>query len=278
MKSGFSMALRPVLMLACAAFLSQGPIAHAASVQDRHVKAIDLALAGDAKSASRLLRDLVKEKMPAGEKDHVQLSLGRVLYQTGDYKGALEAYAKVSSGSDAWFLALEERAWSHMQLDQPEEALAHLKTLLSPLFKEKASSEPYFLSALAQLRVCAYPALFKTLDLFKERFRDRVKSWEATAGLDPAAQTKLKKTRETIQKLNVVEAEAIQRLYIEEDPNNKQGSVPKIEKGSSQLSFPVVDNEEIWLDEVDNFKVRVSGCPQRDNAQAVNSASKGRSL
>lgn len=234
----------------------------AAGVRVRHAQAIEIALAGDAKTAVRLLRSLQSEKMSTDEKDRVNLSIGRVLYGTGDYIGAIESYMKVTAGSDSWFEALEERAWAHMQLNQPEEALAQLKTLLSPLFKDKASSEPYFLAALAHLRVCDYPALFKDLDLFKTRFRDRVKAWEASAGFDAQAATRVKAVSETIQKLNIVEAEAIQRLYMDEDLKKKRAAPPKIVKGSGQLSFPVTDSDEVWLDEVDNYHVRVSGCPQ----------------
>lgn len=279
MSTAFSKALRPALVLACAAILSQGSLAQAGgSVRDRHVQAIDLALAGDVKSAARILRGLNEEKMSVDEKDHVRLSLGRVLYQAHDYNGALKAYEGISAGGDAWFSAIEERAWTHMQMDQPEEALAQLKTITSPIFKNRTNPEPYFLTALAQLRVCAYPAMYKTIGLFKERFLARAKEWQAMESMDPQAHANLKILSETIQKLNIVEAEAIQRLYIDEDLKKSQPSPPNIEKGDGQLSFPVVDNDEIWLDEVDNFKVRVSGCPQREKAQASTSRAGGHSL
>lgn len=235
--------------------------------ESRHVQALDLALTGDVKGSSKILRELADSKLPAGEKDRVLLSLGRVLYQGGDFAGAITAYDKISAGSDAWFSSLEERAWTYMRLDQADEALGQLKTLLSPVFKEKAGPEAYFLSAFAHLRVCDYPKLFKDLDLFKERFREKVKSWEAAQSFDPAAASRLKETRESITKLSLVEAEAIQRLYLDEELNKKKNAPPKITKQADELSFPVSENkngydEEVWLDEVDKVRVRVSGCPQ----------------
>jgi hypothetical protein len=132
---------------------------------------------------------------------------------------------------------------------------------LSPLFQDKIRTEPFFLASLAQLRVCDYSAMFKTIDQFKIRFRDRVKTWESSS--DPLVRGRLKEAGETIQKLNLVEAEAIQRLYIDVSGKRHAGSAPKIGvSGANQLQFPEVEGDEVWLDEVDDFRVTVKGCPK----------------
>jgi tetratricopeptide (TPR) repeat protein len=250
---------RTLLVVAALALSSA---AHAADdYRALHAKALDLAISGDTKGALQVLQNLKSEKLSENDKDRVELSLGRVLYQIGDFKGAVEEYRKISPGSESWFVALEERAWAYMKMDQPEQALAQLKTLMSPLFKERATSEAYFLTTYAHLRICEFPALFKDLDLFKERFRPKVKEWQASS--NAADQAKLKSVQETIQKLNVVEAEAIQRLYMEDETlKTMKGKAPRITKKGDQLSFPIGnDSQEVWLDEVDNYQVHVKGCP-----------------
>lgn len=248
----------------------------AAAGEHRHAQALDLALAGDLKGAARVLRELLDgksaAKISAQEKDRVRLSLGRVLYQLKDFDEALEAYMAIKPGAPAWFEALEERAWTNMQLARPEEALSQLKTLLSPLFKDRVSAEPYFLASLAQLRVCDYSNLFKTVNQFKDRFRDKLKTWRSSSSSEAQAQIKL--TGEMIQKITLVEAEAIQRLYIDEDPKARSGDAPKVTKAPGQLSFPVTETDEVWMDEVNNVRVSVKGCPvPKSEQQASGQAS-----
>ena len=260
--------------------LSLSSPAWAADYKAMHTQALSLALAGNTKESLKALRSLEKEKLPEDERAQVELSIGRVLYQQGDFQDAVTEYRKVTPGTDAWFSAIEERAWSYMQLGQPDEALAQLKTALSPLFKDKATSESYFLSALAHLRICDYPALFRDLKSFKASYRDRVKTWTASQSFDPSAARNLKDVTETIQKLNLVEAEAIQRLYMDDNLKEHMPTPAKITKSSDDLSFPVAPGEEkeVWMDEVDNYQVRVSGCPKEDitsNASARSSEGRG---
>jgi hypothetical protein len=152
--------------------------------------------------------------------------------------------------------SLEETAWAQFRLGHPEETIARLKTVINPVFKSESPSEAYFLLGLAQLRVCDFKSVFKTIDLFKKNFADIAKQLEATNKNDP----KLKEIGETVQKLNLVEAETIQRLYVDENGKKRGGSVSKIERSSDELSFPATDDDEFWLDEVDAYKVSLKGC------------------
>jgi len=256
--------------------LSLAPAAASgASARETHLQAIEHALKGDTILALAVLKPLASAPMSADEHDRVLLTLARVQYQAGDDAAAIEAYSQIRKGGPAWLEALEERASAYMRLGRPQDALASLKTVLTPMFKDKILSEPYYLAALAQLRVCDFKAVFKTLALFKERFRDRVKEWDA-AKADPVAQSRLVETRETIQKLNLLEAEAIQRLYIDESGKRLPGSPPKIVKGSDQLSFPMdpeTDSKEVWVDEVDDYRVSVKGCPTAGPAPSPETSS-----
>jgi tetratricopeptide (TPR) repeat protein len=238
--------------------------AAAAKVSDQevrklHLEALELAAKGKNKSALKILEKALRLPTSPDEKDRVQLTLGRVLYESGDLTKAQEAYRKIDQRSSSWLEALEERAWVELRMGQPEQAMATVKTLITPIFTDRVRSEPYFLLALAQLRVCAYSAVFKTLEKFKSRYRERVRELESSS--DPSAKERLQEIAATIQKLNLVEAEAIQRLYIDENGKKHTGDVPRIARGSHDLAFPEAEGEEIWMDEIESWKVRVKGCP-----------------
>ncbi len=248
-----------------------------ADARARHAQALDRAFAGDTKNAITILNKLADDsKVSVEEKDRVYLSIGRINYQDGYDEAALEAYNKVRRGSASWLESLEERAWVEIRSGNPEKAIATLKTVLSPLFKDKIQSEPYFTMSLAQLRVCDYPSLFKTLDSFKKNFRGKVQEWEGST--TPENRVRLTEASETVQKLNLVEAEAIQHLYLNESGKKLGGSVPRIEKGRDQMSFPDVDGDEVWLDEVDNYRVRVKGCPTSQSFADSKETKKEKSL
>lgn len=236
-----------------------------------HRRAVDQALSGKTKLAIENLETLLKKDMDPGERDRVNISLGRVYYQAKKYPEALQAYSRVRTGYPSWFESLEEKAWTYMQMGKPDEALASLKTVMSPIFKDRDHSEPYFLTALAQLRVCDYPAIFKTISIFKDRFRDRVKTWESSK--TSTHKKYLTEVHETIQKLNLVEAEAIQWVYVA-DENSSPRYAGRISKSGDKLSFPHTEDGEVWLDEIDNFRVSVRGCPTgMSQTQAANKGS-----
>ena len=112
---------------------------------------------------------------------------------------------------------------------------------------------------LAQLRVCDYKSVFKTIDLFKNRFREKTRMFEASKSAQDKAQ--LNEIGESVQKLNIVEAEAIQRLYLDENGKPRKGSPPSVARTVDQLSFPATDgDDEVWMDEIDGYRVTLKGC------------------
>jgi len=241
------------------------------SVRD-HRRALDLALAGKSKEALKILTRLTTKDFSAEEKDRVYLSIGRIQYQLGNLNEALEAYNKVRAGGPSWLEALEERATVMLRQGRPEDALATLKTVAAPIYKDQIRSEAFFLTAFAQMRICDYKSVFKTLDLFKERYREKVKTWESAQAKDPSARRNLNEVQKTIQKLNLVEAETIQHLYVSEGGKRQAGAPPPIQKGQDQLTFPTnheIDAKEIWLDEVDAFRVTAKECPTKTEAVPV---------
>ena len=233
-----------------------------------HLGALTAASNGDLKGAIRALQALAAKKMPQSDRDRVLLSAGRLQYELGKFSDAIATYAKVSRTGPSWMEALEETAWAEFRAGRPQETIARLKTVTSPAFKEDTKSEPLFLLGLAQLRVCDYKAVFKTIELFKTRFADKAKVMEASGtAKDKASLTEI---GDTVQKLNLVEAEVIQRLYVDENGKKRGGSTPSVSRGSDQLSFPSMEDDEFWLDEVDGYKVSLKGClPPAPKAKSV---------
>lgn len=255
--------MKSMILAACLALgagssaLAQGPSSLAA-VRSDHSRAIDLAINGNAKGASAILERIVGLAPNGREKDRVLLSLGRVRFQDGDFQGAIDAYEQVEHRGSSWLESLEERAWAEMRLGRPQEAMARLQTVTLPSFKDQVRTEPFFLLALAKLRTCDYKNLFKTFETFKDRYKTPIAKWESSGSVED--KSRLREAGETIQKLNLVEAEAIQRIYIEED-GTRLSAPAKIVRGVNELSFPKLEGEELWADELDGYRVSVRGCP-----------------
>lgn len=281
---------------------------------------------GKAQVALNLLKQLVKNENRSAKLDinQIYLTLGRAYYQRAEMEEAIKAYERVDKSSDFWPESIEEKAWAYVSLHQEEKALAQLETLMTPLFDQVIGPEPYFLKSLTHLRLCDYNGVFKTTQLFKNRYRTRIEKLQnlvAKKGMTPevvelikmasvgsvspeqltkkivafpimfqrdrelqilflelqVAKNKQQKGEQIAQRifnltksnlqeveknlnlLHVVEAEAIQRVHIANRPNKEYRNRFNF-KGSDWMSFPVSD-EEIWVDEIDNFKVQVKDCP-----------------
>ncbi len=252
--------------------VKQAPSEKVINAPAEHLRALNQAKAGDIKGAVRALQALASKNIPAVERDRVYLSIGRLDYEIGYFDAAIKAYENVEKTGPSWMEALEETAWSEFRAGRPEATIGKLKTVTSIAFKDDTKSEPFFLMGLAQLRVCDFKGVFKTIDLFKSRFDGLAKTLEASKLAKD--QVRLHEVSETVQKLNLVEAETIQRLYIDENGKKRGGSIPSIAKGSDQLSFPSTDDDEFWLDEVDGYKVSLKGCLKPLPPKALASSSK----
>jgi hypothetical protein len=135
-----------------------------------------LSMNDDAASAAKILAHLVKsEKNPIGA-DLMNMTASRLLYQNGYLDAAIQYYKKVPKSSDYWFDAQEESAWSYIRKGEPQNTLALTKTLVNPMFSAEVGPETVFLQAMAQLKVCDYPAVVLSLKEFKNRFKPRAQA------------------------------------------------------------------------------------------------------
>lgn len=264
----FAVALATLVVISTSSVMAApSKTMNSSAARAEHAEALAMVMKDDVKGGLRALRVLSKKSLSKTEADRVHLSIARLAYETGDYQGAVSAYNKVDKKGPRYLESLEEAAWAEFRNNETTKALAKLKTVTSPAFKDQVRSEPFFLQSLAQLRVCDFKAVFKTIDLFKTRFGDEVKALEASSSLSDKA--KLKEIGNTVQKMNLVEAETIQRLYLDENGKKRSGSAPRITKGSDQLSFPTTEDEELWMDELEGFQVTTKGCLEIDNKFGV---------
>ncbi len=117
------------------------------------------------------------------------------------------------------------------------------------------------------------PRNFLRDGLIKTRIADRklaLKNGEATKAdalrrltvsrMMELTKLELNEIQDTTQKLNILEAEIIQRIHNFENNKNRpvQGDLAK--SSANVLTFPV--NDESWIDELDSFRAQVKGCPE----------------
>lgn len=307
----------------------------------------------DINSSLRALTLLKNSGQTVIGQDLVALTLGRVLYQKGDITGAQAAYSQVPKSSNFWIEALEERAWADLRKDEFDKALGQVTTLLSPAISPLVGPEPYFMANLMNLKICDYPRLFKTSELFKQRHRPRLAELQQLASgaelpanlanvlerferqgvsteaagplvssvpryafrdhafvaametrralinesqkaqdlglseritaqsvgqadaskiqaikrLRVLAQAELKEYRINLNKMHIIEAEVIERLHLDDNLKGERGKLAKADDKGDVLVFPY-NTDEVWLDELDNYKARVKDCPVLKGASA----------
>lgn len=117
----------------------------------------------------------------AAENEQQLFSKARKLFEQKKFKEAIDIYEKISAKSDRWLLALEEKAWAQMHLEKYDKVLSQARTLTSPALSALTGTEPYLLQALAQLKICDYVGVFKTLKDFKKLKREQVEAIQELA-------------------------------------------------------------------------------------------------
>ncbi len=137
---------------------------------------LSLSLQGKVGKAAKVLAHLMKAENNPISKDLMTLTAARLLYQNGYLDAAIKYYKEVPKTSDYWFDVQEEISWAYVRKGQPQNTLATLKTLMIPEFKPLVGPESLFLNSLAQLKVCDYPGVAKTLSEYRTRFRPKARN------------------------------------------------------------------------------------------------------
>ena len=135
--------------------------------------ALSYAMNDKSDEAAKIIGQLLKnDKSPYGE-DLINLTAGRLLFQSGFFEAATKYYEKIEKKSDYWLEAQEELAWTYLRKGETQNAIAVSKSLMNSAFESYLGPEPYFVESLGQLKVCDYPKVMEGLTQFPKRFKSR---------------------------------------------------------------------------------------------------------
>jgi len=70
----------------------------------------------------------------------------------------------------------------------------------------------------------------------------------------------LKEYRQNLNKMHIIEGEVIHRLAVDDSLKGPRSKLAKAEDKGDVLVFPY-NSDEVWFDELDNYKARVKDCP-----------------
>ncbi|MBX3021972.1 MAG: hypothetical protein KF799_09875 [Bdellovibrionales bacterium] len=91
------------------------------------------------------------------------------------------------------------------------------------------------------------------------RLADRNRQ-QAVSRLRVLAQGEVKEYRMVLNKMHILEGEVIERLHLDENLKGERSKLAKVEDQGDVLVFPY-KSDEVWFDELDNYKARVKDCP-----------------
>ncbi len=229
-------------------------------------KAYRMTAAGEDRKALGQLKFLKKRMKQFKVKknfDDIALLKGRILFNRGLYEQALKQYKKIPKDSELWLSAVEERAWTKYHLGQKNEVIADSHTLMSPLFNQSVGPEAFYLSAYIAHQVCDFTRVFKVIETFKKVSRQKIKTLEQTMASHKSRKThwQLQHYSEVIKKLHLIEADSIQRIYLDKQLAGQRLQAGNVERpGPDDLQFPF-DEEDVWIDEIDQLQVDAKTCP-----------------
>lgn len=135
--------------------------------------ALSYAMSDKADEAAKIIGQLLKNKNSPYGDDLMNLTAGRLLFQSGYFDAAAKYYEKIEKKSDYWLEAQEELAWTYLRKGESQNSIAVSKSLMNSAFEGYLGPEPYFVESLGQLKVCDYPKVMDGLKQFPKRFKSR---------------------------------------------------------------------------------------------------------
>ena len=199
----------------------------------------------------------------SNHRDLVNLTRARLSFNLKQYDKSLQFYKMIPRTSEHWLTSVEERAWVHVHQGNKNQAVADSLTLMSPLFADVVSPEAYYLSAYVAHQICDFDRVFTIIEKFKKNGRDNLVELEKQNKIKPSKfkNLRIRHFADVIRQLNLIEADAIQRIYLDQSLAGKRAKADGIERQDKYaLHFPY-DEDDVWIDEVDQLKVSAKNCP-----------------
>jgi tetratricopeptide (TPR) repeat protein len=171
-----------------------------------------LTFSQDPKKAAQSLAQLLKHPAAPVSVDLMNMTAARLLFQSGYLDAAIKYYEKIGKKSDYWFEAQEEIAWSYLRKGEPQNALAVSKSITLPDLALYSGPEAMLMRSLAELKVCDYPGVMKTLSLYKTVYQPRtghLLKIDSQYALEISEQIKALITTQKSDSLTVLKAQAV---------------------------------------------------------------------
>lgn len=108
--------------------------------------------------------------------DMTNLALGRLYYQTQDFKRAIFHFRQVTRGGESFYDSLFEQSWAFFMAGYPSHALGTLHGTNSPFYEEVFNPEASMLRAIVFYWMCRYEDSRNALADFMENHSKTVES------------------------------------------------------------------------------------------------------
>jgi tetratricopeptide (TPR) repeat protein len=115
--------------------------------------------------------------------DSVKINTARTWYGAGNYPRAIEAYSRVSRGSEYWPDAQFERAWAHFRIDDLNGALGQLLPFDSGFFANWYYPEADLLRIYSMFLLCKFPAAEAQMGHFADKYKPVQKALKQADGM-----------------------------------------------------------------------------------------------
>ena len=125
---------------------------------------------GDLKGAAWALKNFMEPAVQASKDPELlvkqNVTIARILYQAGQIQAAQGFYERIPNQSNSYLAAREELAWVYLREGDMPKLRGQIKTLASPIFKDRFQPETYLLRAVSDLKMCFYDEVDKDLKDF----------------------------------------------------------------------------------------------------------------
>lgn len=104
-------------------------------------------------------------------KEQAYLNIARVYYSEAKYNKAIKYYSKIPRDSNNWLEALFEASWAFSIMENPNNTLGNLHTILSPFYQNRFYPEAHILRAITLFQMCYYDKVKSLLSSFDKKYK-----------------------------------------------------------------------------------------------------------
>lgn len=172
------------------------------------------------------------------------LTLARIQFQLGEYKGALDNFRQVHKSHPEWPQAMTEQSWAQILSTDYEGAAGNMFTLHTDFFKNMFAPESYVVRTVGYLNLCQYGDGLRSLRDLNKRYTD-LKGFMAKLNLKRDKEfyysNELKKLLTEGGKTNDLPKMLIVEMARSQDFRYHQGKLNSIEDEANAFGRVVLD-------------------------------------